>query len=293
MEKLKLHIGLTRSFALPVAACAVALGCVLAGASWWLTVLAVSAGAFMMFFAHTANAWLDFYWTRFDMGTAEERSRPKAYTEGQQPLAAGLVGGREVLANAFLCLAVSAILTVFVAIHGSAWVWLGWGLAAASTFWYSWGKMHFQCELALGLGFGSFAVMYGACTAPNPELGTAFLAGLPFVLVWGFVAEVVDQFTDAEPNWPRGLRNLGALVWRNEVSISMFTAWLVAVTYLVQLVLVLGGILAWQTGLTLATFLPFSFCFLYLEKNLKAGVLWGLGAVFLYMALLTAGQALA
>ncbi|MDP2857395.1 MAG: hypothetical protein Q8P50_05380, partial [Bacillota bacterium] len=42
-----------------------------------------------------------------------------------------------------------------------------WSLAAACTFWYSWGKQHYMCEAALGLGFLSFAVMFGAATTPD------------------------------------------------------------------------------------------------------------------------------
>ena len=132
--------------------------------------------------------------------------------------------------------------------------------------------------------------MLGMASQPNPDLGVAFLAGIPFLILWGYGAETIDQWTDAEPNWPRGLRNFGALLWKNNVSISMFFAWLVGITFLSQLFLIAGGILAPLTALSLISFIPFSFCLLYLENDLKVGVIWGLGGIFLHMILLTVGQ---
>jgi len=294
MEKLKAHIlVLPRWFALPAAMSAVALGCLIAGSPWWLTIVALLSGAFMMAYAHTFNTLLDYSWTGLDKGAPTERSRPKEYTTGQQPIAAGVLTKREVLLNGLVWLALSAGLAVPMGIWGSWWVWFPWSLVACCTFWYSWGKLHYCCETALGLGFGSFAVMFGAATSPN-ALGlfaTACLAGLPFVLLWGFAAETIDQWCDSEPNWPRGLRNFGALVWKNNVSISAFTMWLIAIAYCTQLALIAGGVLAWQTGLSLAAFIPLSFCLLYIEKNLKVGVLWGLAGIFLHMVALTVGQA--
>ncbi len=70
----------------------------------------------------------------------------------------------------------------------------------------------------------------------------------------------------------------------------MFFTWLLGITFLSQLFLIAGGILAPLTALSLVSFIPFSFCLLYLEKNLKVGVLWGLGGIFLQMALLVVGQ---
>ncbi len=289
-DKIKTHLGLGRFFALPAAVCAVLLGIALGGHWSWLSVMVVLGAIFQMAYAHSFNTLLDYSWTGFDKGTEEERSKGKVYTRAQQPIAAGILTPKEVLANGLVYLAISAIFIGIVAWQISPIIWAIWVVTALCTFWYSWGKLHWNCELALGTGFGPLAVMLGMASQPNPDFLVAFLAGIPFLILWGYGAETIDQWTDAEPNWPRGLKNMGALVWKNNISISMFVAWLVCVTFFSQLFLIAGGVLAPLTALSLSSFIPFSFCFLYLEKNLKVGVWWGLGAIFLHMLLLTIGQ---
>lgn len=292
-EKIKAHlITLPRWFAAPAAICAVILGGAISGGSVFPIILATITGLLLMAAAHSSNTWLDFYWTRFDIGTEEERSRPKEYTVGQQPIAAGILSGKEVLGNILFWLVLSAIPASILSVMVSPWIWLFWGLTIACSPFYSWGKLHYLCELALGLGFGPIACCLGASASPNPNFLVAFLAGIPFLILWGFGAETIDQWTDAEPNWPRGLRNMGALLWKNNVSVSMFFAWLLSITFFSQLFLIAGGILAPLTALSLISFIPFSFCLLYLEKELKTGVLWGLLGIFLQMILLTLGQIL-
>ncbi|MBA7627468.1 hypothetical protein ES703_34930 [subsurface metagenome] len=289
-DKIVTHIGLGRFFALPACACAVLLGCTLGGSLSWLSAMVVLAAIFEMGYSHSFNTLLDYSWTGFDRGTEEERSKGKVYTKGQQAIAAGKLTPRGVLLSGLIYLAISAVFVGIVAWKVSPIIWLFWVLGALMTFWYSWGKLHYQCELALGVGFGPVACMMGMASQPNPDFLLAFLAGIPFLILWGYAAETIDQWTDAEPNWPRGLRNFGALLWKNNVSVSMFLGWLVGITFLSQLFLITGGVLHPLTALSLISFIPFSFCLLYLEKNLKAGVLWGLFAIFLHMALLLVGQ---
>lgn len=289
-DKIKAHIGLGRFFALPAAACAVLLGIALGGHWSWLSGMVVLAAIFEMAYAHSFNTLLDYHWTGFDKGTEEERSKGKVYTKGQQPIASGELSTKAVLANGLVYLAISAIFVGIVAWQVSPVIWAIWGGTALCTFWYSWGKLHWNAELALGVGFGPLAVMLGMASQHNPDFLTAFLAGIPFLILWGVGAETIDQFTDAEPNWPRGLRNCGALLWKNNVSVTMFLVWLLGVTFLAQLFLIAGGILAPLTALSLISFIPFSFCLLYLEKDLKTGVWWGLGGIFLHMVLLMVGQ---
>ena len=289
-EKIRAHIGLGRFFALPAAICAILLGIALGGHWSWLSAMVVFTAIFEMAYAHSFNTLLDYSWTGFDKGTEEERSRGKVYTKAQQPIAAGILSTKEVLANGLVYLAISAIFIGIVAWKVSPIIWAIWAATALCTFWYSWGKLHWNCELALGMGFGPLAVMLGMASQPNPDLLVAFLAGIPFLLLWGYGAETIDQWTDAEPNWPRGLRNFGALLWKNNVSITMFLVWVVAITFLSQIFLILAGILSPMTALSLISFIPFSFCLLYLEKDFKTGVLWGLGAIFLHMILLVVGQ---
>jgi len=284
------HLGLGRFFALPVAVGSVLLGIALGGHWSWLSVMVCLGATFQMAYAHSFNTLLDYSWTGFDAGTEKERSKGKVYTHGQQAIAAGVMSPKEVLANGLAYLAISAVFIGIVAWKVSPVIWAIWAVTALMTFWYSWGKLHYQCEMALGLGFGPLAVMLGMASQPNPDFLLAFLAGIPILILFGYGAETMDQYSDAEPNWPRGLRNFGALVWRNNVSITTFIVWLLCATFLSQLFLIAAGVLRPLTALTLITLIPFSFCLIFLEKKPKVGIIWGLGGIYLYGLLLTVGQ---
>jgi len=290
--KIKTHIGLGRFFALPVAVCAVLLGVALGGNWSWLSLMVALGATFQMAYAHSFNTLLDYSWTGFDKGSKEERSKGKVYTHGQQAIAARIMTPRGVLVNGLVYLAISAVFIGIVGWKVSPVIWAIWAVMALCTFWYSWGKLHYQCELALGMGFGPLAVMLGMASQPNPDFLLAFLAGIPILLIWGYGAETMDQWTDAEPNWPRGLRNLGALVWKNNVSITTFIVWLLVLTFLSQLFLVAAGILHPLTALTLISMIPFSMCIIFLEVKPKVGIIWGLGGIYLYGLLLLLGEVL-
>jgi len=208
-------------------------------------------------------------------------------------IAAGIMSPKEVLVNGLGYLAISAVFIGIVAWKVSPVIWAIWGVTALCTFWYSWGKLHYQCELALGVGFGPLAVMLGMASQPEPDFLIALLAGIPILVLFGYGAETMDQYSDAEPNWPRGLRNFGALVWKNNVSITTFIVWLLLASFLSQLFLIAGGILHPLTALTLLTFIPFSLCIVFLEAKPKTGIIWGLGGIYLYCLLLLLGEVLA
>jgi len=293
-DKFKAHIGLGRFFALPCAVCAVLLGCTLGGSLSWISAMVVLAGIFQMAYSHSFNTLLDYSWTGFDKGTEEERSKGKVYTKGQQAIADRIVSPKEVLINGLVYLAISAGFIAVVSWQVSPIIWPFWVLTSLCTFWYSWGKLHWNCELALGMGFGPFAVMLGMASQPNPDFLLAFLAGIPFLILWGYAAETIDQWTDAAPNWPRGLRNLGALLWVNDASITMFVSWLLTITFLSQLFLIAAGVLHPLTAISLISFIPFSFCLLYLghhyQPSIDTGIKWGLAGIVLHMILLLVGQ---
>lgn len=292
-NKIATHIGLGRFFALPAALCAVLLGVALGGHWSWLTVMVCLAATFQMAYSHSFNTLLDYSWTKFDKGREEERSRPKAYTKGQQAIAAGGLSPRGVLINGLVYLAISAAFTAVVSWQVSPIIWAIWAATSLVTFWYSYGKLHYQCELALGIGFGPLAVMLGMASQPNPNFLVALLAGIPFLILWGFAAEFVDQAIDAEPNYPRGLRNLGALAWKNNISVPLFTAFLFTVAYLAQLFLIAAGILAPLTSLSLIAFPLTAYGLLILGNNFnKKGVLILLLGVFIHMIALLIGQIL-
>ncbi|MBA7643082.1 hypothetical protein ES703_50793 [subsurface metagenome] len=291
-EKIKTHIGLGRFFALPVVVCAVLLGVALVGHWSWLSAMVALGAIFGMAYAHSFNTLLDYSWTSFDKGAEEERSKGKVYTKGQQTIAAGIMSPKEVLTNGLVYLAISAIFIGIVAWKVSPVIWVIWAVMALMTFGYSWGKLHWSCEFFLGIGFGPLAVMLGMASQPNPDFLLAFLAGIPVLILFGYGAETLDQFTDASVNWKRGLRNFGALVWKNKVSITTFIVWLLCATFLSQLFLIAAGVLHPLTALTLITLIPFSICLLFLEVKPKVGIIWGLGGIYLYGLLLLLGEVL-
>ncbi|MBA7658342.1 hypothetical protein ES703_66292 [subsurface metagenome] len=290
-DKILTHIGLGRFFALPCVVCSVLLGCTLGGELSWISAMVALAVVFQMAYSHSFNTLLDYSWTGFDKGAQEERSRGKIYTKGQQVIAAGKMSPREVLLNGLGYLAISAVFTGIVAWQVSPVIWAFWAVGALTTFWYSWGKLHYQCELALGMGFGPIACMMGMASQPNPDFLVAFLAGIPFLILWGFAAEFVDQAIDAEPNYPRGLRNLGALAWKSGVSIPLFTGHLFIMAYVAQILLIVVGVLAPMTGLSLIAF-PFIVYGLLIMGNdfNRTGIMLLLLACFVHMVAFTAGQ---
>ena len=294
MNKLKVHIlVLPRWFALPIVLPAVVLGGILMGGSSFHILLACFSALLLMAGAHSFNTFLDYSWTKLDQGQPHERSKPKAYTSGQQPIASGLMAPREVLINALAWYALSAIPAILLYMWVTPWIIPMWIISSLTTFWYSWGKLHYQCEMALGLGFGSFGCMIGACASPNPNLLVAFLAGLPIVIVWGFAAEVADQAMDAEANWDRGLRNLGAWAWKNGVPVPLLVILIFIVACQVQSGLVVFGILAPETIISLIAAPILIYGAVIMGNNFnKVGVLLSLGAVFIYMIALPIGQAL-
>ena len=272
---------LPRWFGLPGAVASVALGGVLAGQPPGLIALACLAGALMMAYSHSWNSFHDWV-SGLDQGAETERSHAKPYTSGQNIIAQGVVGLWEVFAVTLAYLLLSALATVFLATWTTPWVWLPWCLVAACAPLYSWGKFTYSCELVLGLGFGPFAVMFGAAVAPGPEMLRAFLAGIPFGLVFGFMAELVDQYLDADVNVPKGLRNLGALCWRRGWGLGWMLCLMAVVTMGVHAALLGLSVLSPMTVFTLPL-LPFiaSLSSFY-EKKQKAGIMAGLALVMLY-----------
>ena len=272
---------LPRWFALPGVVASVALGGVLTGQSPGIIALACLAGALLMAYAHAYNSWADWR-SGLDQGSESERSHEKPYTGGQNVIAQGLVSLTEVGGVTLVYLVLSFIATGVLSSYTTQWVFLPWVLVAACAPLYSWGKFTYTCELVLGLGFGPFAVMFGAAVGPGPEMARAFLAGIPFGIVFGYMAELVDQYLDADVNVPKGLRNLGALCWRKDWGLGSMLSLMVVVTMGVHVALVKTQVLSHWTILTLPV-LPFIVALTpFYEKKQKAGIMAGLGLVFLY-----------
>lgn len=291
MHKLYIHLAvLPRWFGLPVAVPAIVLGGLISGASAFDLFLAVVTGVLLMAYAHSWNSLHDYTITGFDKGPLEGRSRSKVYTGGQSVIAAGVISEREVFFNSMGWLLLSLVPIFLLSLWATPWIWLPWGLIVLCAPWYSEAKLRYHSEVPLGLGFGSFAAMLGASTVANPPLWTAFLAGLPIGIIFGVVAETSDQFEDWSVNWEKGLRNMGAVAGANKLDLAAFLGHLVLATYVVQGAIVLAGVLAPLTFLSLLALPLFWYCMLLLEANHRVGILLGLSFVFLFSILLTVGQ---
>ena len=285
-------VTLPRWFGLPGVVASVALGGVLAGQPPGIIALACLAGALMMAYAHTYNSFADWQ-SGLDQGSEAERSHPKPYTSGQNLIAQGVVSVSESFWVSIGYLVLSAAATAALVTWTTPWIWLPWGLASLCAPLYSWGKFHYGCELVLGLGFGPFAVMMGAAVGPGSEMAHAFLAGIPFAIVFGYMAETVDQYWDADVNVQKGLRNLGALCWRKGWSLWPMLMVMAVVTVAAQAFLVEYQVLSpWSYFAFLALY-PIVLLAHSFEKKEKAGIMAGLGLVLLYPLVILVAEAVA
>lgn len=281
---------LPRWFAAPIAISAVLLGwSVSAPLSWWV-LLPIACSLGVMAWSHTMNTWLDYEWTGLDKGTELERSHSKPYTGGQQVIASGQMISRQVLSVALLWLCVVIILLiVYALVRFNPWIFLICLGSLLVTFWYSWGKLHWQPEIALGVGFGPLAALLGAASTNDPNYLAAFLASIPIFLIFGFAAEIYDQWHDTDVNWERGLRSIGAWVYTYKKSVANVVIVVVMLTYTVQLTLIIADVLSAWTSLTLPALLS-----LLIMNDAERRKPWAvnllLGAVFYYCIMLAVGQ---
>ncbi len=280
---------LPRWFALPVAIAAVILGGVVSGASPFE--LAVSSGiaGLLMAFAHTMNSILDYHVTGFDKGGEDERSLPKPYTAGQNLIANGYKT-RYIVSNAGVWLVLALALTAFAVAEWGSIVWMPVLLSLPLTVAYSLGKKYFLCETVLGLGFGPFAAMLGSAISPNPNMVEAFLVGIPIGIIFGFGAEAYDQWYDAEANWDRGLRNIGALAWRHDKSIGAIVLFFTSLGLFAQITLILFELLHPLSLLSIAAVLPLMTLLRPMEKRIKWSILATMVVMFLSCALMIVGH---
>lgn len=283
---------LPRWFAAPVLISSVILGWVVSvPLSWWV-LLPIACGLCMMAWGHTMNTLLDWSWTGLDKGLPDERSKPKPYTSGQQAIASGRMTENQVLIVAVSWAFVSAIPLAVVVLRHPEYLnaaWLIWAASVSVTFLYSWGKLHWCCELALGVGFGPLACLLGAVCTGSPDYSASLLVGLPVLLIFGGACEVFDQWWDAEANWDRGLRNIGAWVWKKGWPVRDVVGWIIAATFLVQVVLIIVGVLSLSTAPAYLAGIALFWLNKAAERKPWA-VLLLLCAVFYYCVMLAVGQ---
>lgn len=264
------------------------MGGAVAGTSILNLALVALVGALLMAWSHTMNTWNDWVLTGFDKGEESDRSHKKPYSAGQNVIAEG-VSPTDVYLNGLAWLTGALALTVYLAGEVGPLIWLPVGLTIPMTFAYSYGKKYYLCELVLGLGFGPFAAMLGASVSDNPVLWKAFLVGIPIGIMFGFAAEAYDQWFDADANWDKGLRNIGAWTWRLGRSITAVVALLAAVAYASVLGLRLAGLLSEWAILSAIAF-PGLIFMTFAEARSKPAIMAGLGAIFLFCILLAVGE---
>ena len=244
-----------------------------------------------MAWSHTMNSWIDYVLTGFDKGTEAERSHTKPYTGGQNLIAEGLCP-KKVFANGLFWLSLALILTAGMAIWVTPWILLPVLLTVPMTFAYSYGKKYWAPEIVLALGFGPVAAMLGAAASPNPALLHSFLAAVPIGILFGFAAEVYDQWYDADANWDRGLRNIGAWCWSKGLPVLLVVGLFVAITYIAQATLINNGYLVAGTGITSLALLGFIPALILRDAKKKIVIMGALAGVFIYSILLPVGQLL-
>lgn len=291
-EALRVHLWvLPRWFAVPVSTGAIVLGGVVSGAEPFYLGAVALIGALLMAWSHSMNSWIDYVLTGFDKGAEAERSHEKPYTGGQSLIARGL-RPKEVLANGIGWLVLALALTIFMAFRVTPWILLPVLLTVPMTFAYSYGKKLWLPEIVLGLGFGPIAAMLGAAASPNPAILHAFLAAIPIGILFGYAAEVYDQWYDADANWERGLRNIGAWAWKKGVPVILVVGAFVAVAFLAQATLINNGYLVAGTGITSIALIGFIPAIFFRDAKRPIVIMGALSGVFIYSILLPLGQIL-
>ena len=278
-----------RWFGLPIALCSVILGGILVKLPLPSMILISLTGALLMAGLHSMNSYLDWAVTKFDQGTIEERSRKKEYTTGQNFIEEGKLSPNATLACSLFWIAVSVIPIIFI---GQPLVWLPWGLGIVSGIGYSFAKKCWCPEIALGFAFATCATWLGMASSGHIDFWRGFLISLPFFVIWGGLAEHIDQWKDWGSDWPKGGRSAGMLVGKLNIPLRWSVAWAMTIVYLVQIFLISIDLLAPATGLTFLAVIPMSACGILIDTELKKGVLWGLSGVYLYEILLVVGQAI-
>jgi len=293
MSKVFAHvIVVPRWFALPGAMASIVLGGVLGHASIWHIALACLVGCFLMAACHSWNSFHDYSLTGFDKGRETERSKRKLYTGAQNVIAEGILSPGSVLFNSLCWLLLATAIAIPLSLMTSMWLWLPFGLVVLCAPWYRWAKLRWHPEIPLGLGFGSFAVMLGCSVGSNPTLLYAFLAGLPYAILFGVACETVDQEIDAEINYPKGLRNIGVLAWQWQ-ALRPILAMEIFFAYLVLALIVTAGILSeWAFRLSLLAVPLLILCLMWIIEERKRAIIIGLLGTFAFAWGITLGQSL-
>jgi hypothetical protein len=286
LKKIKVHLfTLPRWFATPFFASSCLLGAIIAGGLNARAWIATVAGLLVMAGGHSFNSFLDYAWTGLDKGEVEDRSAEKDYTGGQNVISAGAVSLRGVLANALCWYALSAIPVVYLALNGSAMIYLPWVLGMLVTFWYSQAKFNYTHEMALGAAVGPLPALMGAyAVSAQPPVTGVLLASVPAAIILSFIGLALDEWPDARANLKKGVKSIAYMVWKyapaqlsgssgvnnqEEKDLGALqwycTSWL-AMLYIFQMLLIVTGVFEPLTGWTFIL-APFFLALLVMMKG--------------------------
>ena len=82
------------------------------------------------------------------------------------------------------------------------------------------------------------------------------------------------------------------LIGKLGIPLRWSVVWSMSMVYLLQVFLISIELLSPWTGLTFLAMIPITLCGILIDTETRKGVLWGLGAIFLYQTLLVGGQAI-
>ena len=217
LKKLKVHLlTLPRWFAIPYFGASILLGAVLAGGQFnnpnlylaFVACLLVMAGG------HSFNTFLDYAWTKLDVGEVENRSAEKDYTGGQNVIENKSVSLHGVFSNAICWYVLSAIPIVILCLHSTPLILIPWILGMSCTVWYSISKFNYTHELALGVAVGPLPVLIGMFAVnASPPIMNGILVSLPFAMTLSFMGLALDEWPDAEANLKKGVKSVAYKVW--------------------------------------------------------------------------------
>jgi len=155
-----------------------------------------------------ANLLNDYYDA---LGSDPINTSATPFSGGSRLIQKGLFSRRAYLRAAVIAYAIGLIISVFLALNYRNWLIPGLGvsgllLGVAYSATYTFGMGRGWGELAIGAGFGPFAVLGSYLLQTNHLSWTAFLAGIPVgLLVMGIL--ILNEFPDLEADRAAGKYN--------------------------------------------------------------------------------------
>lgn len=248
MNKLKVHWILLRPFATAGLVPPMLLGYALAGANDPLHFIVAFIGATLILYGtHYHNSYSD-YVRGIDRGTSG-----KAYTSASTLLPLGLVSKEEVIAG----------MTILYLSGIAVWIWLSVNVTylavipmilglSCGILYNVHGKYKGYGELLLALAFGLAATLAGYIPVAKSISIEPVLAALIPGILWSLFY-TMDQYQDKDIDSRVGLRNIAIILSDNQFPMSRYLEFGFFLTLAIHLYLILVGVLAPSTFVSIIT----------------------------------------